>query len=582
MIDQNDDEKTSELRQRAEQKLQEQFVNGAEFSLEDAKKLIYELHVHQIELGLQNEELRSTQLALETSRHKYSDLYEFSPIGLLTLDNEEHIQEANLTFVKMMGIDREKLIKRHLSDFIDRSAQDTYHFFYQALRRTQKPKQCEILLLPVSYPPLVVRLDSIVLVQAGAEGTQTTYRIAVSDITDRHQADLEIKRLYIAEQEARARADYIVRRLSSLQQIMEGLSSALSYEQVSETCLRQSIPIIGAHGGDIMLLSNDGSTLQLRGSYGVSERSLSLPTVSSNPFTEVLHQQKPIWIESLDDYIGRYPESTPTPLDDSKALANLPLIVNEKTIGILSYGFSTPQIFTEEDQSFMEALAHQCAQALERVRLSEQAQSTVALQVRQGLARDLHDSVKQSLFAATMMSEALPNLWERNPVRGKEYLAQIITLNRAALAQMQVLLLELRPESILKTPFSVLLRQLSETVRGQRDISAELEMVGEEPTLPADVHIAIYRIAQESVNNLLKHSQATRFTIQLLSEPEQLTLVIRDNGGGFDATHSSTGMGMDTMLERAEAIHAVLHIASSASTGTEVKLLWKPPVSVSI
>ncbi len=88
--------------------------------------------------------------------------------------------------------------------------------------------------------------------------------------------------------------------------------------------------------------------------------------------------------------------------------------------------------------------------------------------------------------------------------------------------------------------------------------------------------MAFYRIAQESINNILKHSQATQFTIHLLNQPDQLTLSIHDNGGGFDATESSAGMGLGIMQERAAIVHATLHITSISGMGTEVKLLWKP------
>ncbi len=475
MTEQHDGSKNSVLRKRAEQKLQEARINAVDFSLDDAKKLIHELHVHQIELELQNEELRVTQLALETSHRKYIDLYEFSPIGLLSLDQNERIQEANLTFVTMLGIDREKLIHRHLSDFIDRSVQDTYHFFYQALHRTQQPQQCEISFLPPNKSSLVVRLDGTILVQ---NDTHLIYRIAVSDISERRQSELEIKRLYTAEQVARTLAEHMARRLASLQQITAALSNATSYEQVAIACLEQSISIVGAQRGDILLLSEDGSTLHPRGSYGGSEYPLSLALATPTPFTEALRQQKPVWIQSLEDYARRYPRISEFPIEGSQAFAHLPLIVNEDPIGILSYSFLQPQTFTEDDQLFMQALAQQYAQAIDRVRLSEQARDLATLRERQRLAHDLHDSVKQSLFAATSMSEALPRLWERNPQRARIILAQIVTLNRSALAQMQGVLFELLPDSILKTPLGGLLRQLSEAVRGHRDIPAYLEMYG--------------------------------------------------------------------------------------------------------
>ncbi len=104
----------------------------------------------------------------------------------MTLDDHERIEDANLTFVTLMGIDRDKLVKHNLSDFIDSGSQDTYHLFFQSLHTGQQTQLCEITLLPAAQIPLPVRLDGSILVQTGV---QPTYRIAVSDITQRKQEE---------------------------------------------------------------------------------------------------------------------------------------------------------------------------------------------------------------------------------------------------------------------------------------------------------------------------------------------------------------------------------------------------------
>lgn len=363
--------------EHTQQEPQTTLFDAVDLSLQDAKRLIHELHVHQIELEAQNEQLRITQLALEASRRKYSDLYEFSPVGLLTLDQDERIQEVNLTFVTMLGLDREKLIKRHLSQFIDKSAQDTYHFFYQALRTTQEPQQCEITLIPANGIPLVLAVDGIVLSQTV---DSTSYRIAATDITERYQSEQEIRRLYSAEQAARAQSDRIAQRIISLQQVTATLSNAVSYEQIFEVCLQQSMPMIAARRGDIMLRPTDGTPFQLKGSYDLRELTLSQIEAPVTLFAQVQTQQEPIQFLSLEAYLQCYPEASQTPLHDITAFATLPLIVNDDTIGLLSYGFLQPQALTQEDQVFIQVIAQQCAQALERVRLSEQARDLATLQ----------------------------------------------------------------------------------------------------------------------------------------------------------------------------------------------------------
>jgi len=568
MNSQNHPEESDELRRNTQQEPQTTLFDAEDLSLQDAKRLIHDLHVHQIELEVQNEQLRITQLALEASRRKYSDLYEFSPVGLLTLDQDERIQEVNLTFVTMLGLDREKLIKRHLSQFIDKSAQDTYHFFYQALRTTQEPQQCEITLIPTNGIPLVLKVDGIVLSQTV---DSTTYRIAATDITERSQSEQEIRRLYSAEQAARAHSDRIVQRIISLQQVTATLSNAVSYEQIFEVCLQQSMPVIAARRGDIMLRPTEGTPFQLKGSYDLRELTVSQIEAPVTLFAQVQTQQEPIQFLSLEAYLQFYPEASQTPLHDITAFATLPLIVNDDTIGLLSYGFLQPQALTQEDEVFIQVIAQQCAQALQRIRLSEQARDLATLKERQRLSRDLHDSVKQSIFAAMTLSESLPRIWERDVQLGKAQLEQVIILNRAALAQMQVLLLELRPESIVKTHLSTLLRQLSSAVQGHLEIDAKFDLIGVEPDLPPDVHITLYRIAQECLNNILKHSQATQFGIQLINQSNETTLIIRDNGVGFDPAQLSPGMGINGMQERAAGIGADLRITNLVTGGVEVK-----------
>jgi signal transduction histidine kinase len=94
--------------------------------------------------------------------------------------------------------------------------------------------------------------------------------------------------------------------------------------------------------------------------------------------------------------------------------------------------------------------------------------------------------------------------------------------------------------------------------------------------LPEDVHIAFYRIAQESLNNIVKHSQATEASIHLTVEGEQARLRIRDNGRGFRLEGASSGLGLGTMRERAQIIGASLELVSEPGQGTEITVTWAP------
>ena len=151
-------------------------------------------------------------------------------------------------------------------------------------------------------------------------------------------------------------------------------------------------------------------------------------------------------------------------------------------------------------------VAGDIAGAIENARLFEQAQEAGANEERDRLARDLHDAVTQTIYSATLIGEALPSVWERDPEEGQRNLLKLRQLVRGALAEMRTLLFELRPASLEHADLANLLRQLGDALTGRTRIPVEVIVDGE-GDVPAEVKITIYRIAQEAVQ---QHSQARR------------------------------------------------------------------------
>jgi signal transduction histidine kinase len=185
--------------------------------------------------------------------------------------------------------------------------------------------------------------------------------------------------------------------------------------------------------------------------------------------------------------------------------------------------------------------------------------------------------VNQTLFSATLLAESLPRVWQRNPDQALPLAEQLHTLNKAAAAEMRVLLWELRPEALESTPLPDLYAQLADAIRGRRQIQVSLDVQrSSELPLPLPVHVAFYRIAQEAINNIIKHSQATHFTLRLILLADRVELYVIDDGIGFEST-SSSGIGMGSMRERAEEIQAQLIVTSARNEGTQVALIWQRP-----
>ncbi len=213
----------------------------------------------------------------------------------------------------------------------------------------------------------------------------------------------------------------------------------------------------------------------------------------------------------------------------------------------------------------------------ERKRAEERLRELATLQERQRLARDLHDAVTQTLFSASLIGEVLPRLWERSPDEGRRRLEELRQLTRGALAEMRTLLLELRPAALTEAPLGDLLRQLAEATTGRARVPVTLDIECS-TSLPPDVQVTLYRIAQESLNNVTKHSAASQATVNLRCTAKEVDLCICDNGRGFDpGSVSAEHLGLGIMQERARAIGARITVESRPGCGTQVRLVWSIP-----
>jgi signal transduction histidine kinase len=202
---------------------------------------------------------------------------------------------------------------------------------------------------------------------------------------------------------------------------------------------------------------------------------------------------------------------------------------------------------------------------------------------RSRLARDLHDAVTQTLFSASLIAEALPGSWERDREEGQLLLKELRQLSRGALAEMRTLLLELRPAALVEAKLGDLLHQLAEAGTGREGLPITVTVEGER-RLPPDVHVALYRIAQEGLNNAIKHSRATHAQVHLRylhpaggeDGEGDVELRIYDDGRGFDPGDvSADHLGLDIMRERADAIGARLEVESQPGLGTQIVVTWK-------
>jgi signal transduction histidine kinase len=211
---------------------------------------------------------------------------------------------------------------------------------------------------------------------------------------------------------------------------------------------------------------------------------------------------------------------------------------------------------------------------LDEAMLTQRARQQAAAEERNRLARDLHDAVSQTLFSASLISEVLPRLWQRDEKEGRKRLEEVRQLTRGALAEMRTLLLELRPDSLVEAEIDYLLNQLGESITGRSRVPVTVAVTGR-CTVPVEVKVALYRIAQEALNNVAKHAGAKAAKVKLLCRAGRVTLQVSDDGKGFNTRGiPPNSLGLNIMRERAREIGASLSVGSKAGEGTTIKATW--------
>lgn len=207
--------------------------------------------------------------------------------------------------------------------------------------------------------------------------------------------------------------------------------------------------------------------------------------------------------------------------------------------------------------------------SVELKRLNTNVKENAIFEERRRLARELHDSVTQMIFSASTLAQTIPQIQKSNPERAKTQLEEVVQLNRSALSEIRTLLLELKPGNVMRMSLKNLIDQLIIGVQGHRTVAISAK-IDELPPLAEDVHLGLYRIVQEALNNIAKHSHASEAQVMLTLKDERLLLQIQDNGSGFDTEKQTPGFGLDSISERAALMGAKLTISSQIGSGTAI------------
>jgi signal transduction histidine kinase len=260
-----------------------------------------------------------------------------------------------------------------------------------------------------------------------------------------------------------------------------------------------------------------------------------------------------------------------------RSLISVPLCLDGRFMGLLGFECKTPRAFTEREKRLAVGIGELVSAAVDRIRLKEEtdrlnlkAQEMAALEERNRLARELHDSVSQALYGIALGTRTAQTLLDRDPAALGEPLDYVLSLAEAGLSEMRALIFELRPEMLENEGLTVALKSQAASLQARHGLDVQLELCVE-PDIALAAKEALYRIAREALHNIVKHARARQVTLRMDRRDDGVALEIADDGAGFDPGDSFPGhLGLRSMRERAARLNGTFQIESAPGQGTRI------------
>lgn len=383
--------------------------------------------------------------------------------------------------------------------------------------------------------------------------------------------------LRASEQQLESRVEERTRELATLLRVSHNITTTLELDVLLGLILDQLREVVEYRLASVSILENEKELLVLavRGD-GMPAPGTRLPLGEHSDAREMLIRKEPVFVPDLNSDTPKArrmrDDLTAQNLNGMGTWMNVPLVFRDKSVGLLALAHPQVNYYNASRVDLAMAFANQAAAAIENARLFEQTRQLAALEERQKLARELHDSVSQALYGIVLGARTARMQLDRDPAKAVKPMDYILSLADAGLTEMRALIFELRPESLQSEGLVAALGKLINALGARNQLEVQFE-AGGEPEVSLDVKESIYRITQEALNNISKHARAQSVEIKLRQENNELILDISDDGAGFDTSAEYPGhLGMHTMRERAEKVGGTFKIESAINHGTHISV----------
>jgi signal transduction histidine kinase len=356
-----------------------------------------------------------------------------------------------------------------------------------------------------------------------------------------------------------------------LQRVAKGFLQKVGLPEILEIVCAEAKNLTGARGSAVLLLEDDGC-LHVTHHIGKPDLMFECVPMKSTIAGRVVHTDEPVLI-NLDENSGDDLAQGEFRIPGLTALLNVPLKTETQVIGALDV-MNKPGGFNQDDVRVINLFAYQAAINIEHARLQQQAEELAVLEERQRLARELHDSVTQALYSVNLHADAARLALEnKQSAAAIENLKNLRGVIREAMFDMRLLIYELHPLALEKEGLVAALRARVSAVEERAGLPAQISVEGER-RLPLKIEEEIYRIAQEGLNNIVKHAQSNQVHINLRYGEKAVMLELQDDGVGFDpeAAKRNGGIGLRGMGERVRQMGGELQIESTLGQGTRLRV----------
>jgi PAS domain S-box-containing protein len=506
-------------------------------------------------------ERKKNEEKLRQSERLYRTVIEQATENIFLVDVETRcIVEYNPTFQATLGYTEEELRSMTFYDIVAHDRESIDHNIRRTLeegrrfvgQRRYRRKDGSLMEVEAS--------GSIIL-----RDDRETLCVVAHDVTERARAQ-----------------ELLEERVATLSRIAASLTFDLPAEDTLNGLAESAVSASTAVACGVVLVDKSDERPHLFGSHGLPEGytaglQAAYRAGAPSPSLQAFRTRQPVLVRDLRRFLLADPLYAPihsfvstVPWD---IVYSLPLVSRDRTVGAIFLCYLPDQEPGEDEKVFLRAVADQTAVALENARLFSEARGKAALEERQKLARELHDSVSQALYGIALGAKTARKLVDQNPERATDPLDYVLSLAEAGLAEMRALIFELRPESLEAEGLVAALEKQAAALRARHEVGVRTVLC-DEPEASPETKEALYRIAQEALHNTVKHARANNAQIRVECDPDTIILEISDDGVGFDAGGDFPGhLGLRSMHERAEHLGGTLEVESTPGEGTRIRAL---------